>query len=238
MTLKENFPGPPLAGAERGGCMNGLELISEVERIHGDTIKENEGVLILDLSVYYPYDDIDSVSLDFDVYTNMDDGPNENLKQNGSVSNRRHPNKNYVTLSEKAGRKLGRYGYSIVAPIETLNEIKYLTVYFYEASSIPFMFELPLNIRLTKEKPCAGLDFNIGAKDEKNEVTVRLHTPCEDFGLGCWTPTFYTTSKEGVYEIAEKFGENLVSLITTTEGTGRLEQTITLPSCTREQIMV
>lgn len=218
--------------------MHGLELISEVERIHGSTIRENEGVLILDLSVYYPYCDIDSVFLDFDVFSNVDNGPNEKLKQNGSISNRRYPNKNYVTLSEKAGRKIGRYGYSIVAPFEELNEIKKLTVYFYETSSIPFMFELALDIRLTPEKPCAGLEFKISAKEEKNEITVRTHTPCEEFGHGCWRSAFYTTSKEGVYEIAEKFGENLVSLITVNEGTGMFEQTITLPSCTKEQILV
>lgn len=127
------------------------------------------GCIILDFGCYFPYDNQDLLDFSFSIGLNQ---PTD------YKLNHRYPNKNYVTISKKSGRKLSKMGYpyflelgehpmllSVTLGVRIFNEQLQMSK-DYKLSMV-----FPIQVNLTKEKPVSALSFRFDA--EKSQIDIR-----------------------------------------------------------------
>ena len=80
--------------------MHGEEVINEL----GEEISKGKGCIVFDFACYFPYADQDFLIFKF----KLGEEELEPYKYN-----HRYPNKDYVTISKKMGRRVSRIGYPV-----------------------------------------------------------------------------------------------------------------------------
>lgn len=152
------------------------EALDEITRITGE-IQEGYGVLLVRYDAWFAYNNDISMSVnvnciggqfteDFEAYHTLvlaDTRPKERLHDSfasgpimPSLIKRPYPNKNYVSLMAKNGRKQSKFGIPFVAPIETLNNISEIEFRLEEIGNlIERHFEFPVQVDVSKERPFA-----------------------------------------------------------------------------------
>ena len=158
-----------------------MELIDRIEEVQAE-LNNNRGCIIFDLSCYFPYLKQDKLTINFSI----------NSKKYDDIKlNHRYPNKNYVTVSKKNGRKLSKMGYpyfcELNKPISVQLQIN--IGFTDEKDTITYIF--PVEAELTKEKPVCYLSFN---QNFKNSFIELLTTYCVKNGY--WETITWTNDIE------------------------------------------
>ena len=125
--------------------MYGNEIINEL----GENIANGKGCIVFDFGCYFPYSNQDILTFEFKV---------GEMQLEPYKYNHRYPNKDYVTISKKMGRRVSKLGYPMFVTIDKdllmLLEIKI----GIKDDTIDFIF--PVNIKLTKKKPVCSLSLH------------------------------------------------------------------------------
>ena len=147
-----------------------MRLTDRIEEIQTE-LDNNMGCIIFDLSCYFPYIEQDKLTIDFSIGLEKCD----NIKLN-----HRYPNKRYVTVSKKNGRKLSKMGYpyfcELDKPIPMLLKIN--IGFTDEKDTITYIF--PVEVELTKEKPVCYLTFRQNFESSFIKLLTTYH--CENGG--------------------------------------------------------
>lgn len=168
-----------------------MEFIDRIEEIQTG-LDNNMGCIIFDLSCYFPYLKQDKLTINFSI----------NSKKCDDIKlNHRYPNKSYVTVSKKNGRKLSKMGYpyfcELDKPIPMLLQIN--IGFTDEEDTITYIF--PVEVELTKEKPVCYLSFK---QNFKNSFIELLTTYCCKDGYWetiTWTNDVETDNYKGMTTI-------------------------------------
>ena len=143
-----------------------------MRRVYPDLpeIENGTGILNFDIACYFPYRNQDIISIDFGLFSDdfLDPGKWDDVTDRFFLDtklNHRYPNKNYVTLSKRTGRKVSKTGYPVVDTIEKLNSYRYLIMRFSIWDEVGgFLF--PIKIELSEQKPIGNLSFQMGVDDD------------------------------------------------------------------------
>lgn len=125
--------------------MHGEEVINEL----GEEISKGKGCIVFDFACYFPYADQDFLIFKF----KLGEEELEPYKYN-----HRYPNKDYVTISKKMGRRVSRIGYPVFVD---LNE-EYFFILEIEVGIKDYKtvkLDFPVIVKLTEENLYAILDF-------------------------------------------------------------------------------
>ena len=129
--------------------MHGEEVINEL----GEEISKGKGCIVFDFACYFPYADQDFLIFKF----KLGEEELEPYKYN-----HRYPNKDYVTISKKMGRRVSRIGYPVFVD---LNE-EYFFILEIEVGIKDYKtvkLDFPVIVKLTEEKPVCNLGFHLKA---------------------------------------------------------------------------
>ena len=114
--------------------MHGEEVINEL----GEEISKGKGCIVFDFACYFPYADQDFLIFKF----KLGEEELEPYKYN-----HRYPNKDYVTISKKMGRRVSRIGYPVFVDLNEeyffILEIAMFIVHFYYGicSALKMLYE-------------------------------------------------------------------------------------------------
>ena len=199
------------------------DVAEDIKRMYGENMKEGTGVILLDIGYLFPYANQEDLCTDF-YLTDRYEQPeiNHNGITLGSiclrcadkelVRNHRYPNRGYVTLSSKVGRKVSREGCYLTAPADVMNRMKFLSVSYGFGEEMLQMI-IPVSIRLSSDKPYVCMSVRINLREPlrpelriiSNEFTkessIVMHTydtDCEKAGE-C-TPLYADPEKSEKYE--------------------------------------
>lgn len=163
-----------------------MRLIDRIEEVQTE-LYDNMGCIVLDLSCYFPYVEQDKLTIDFSLGMEKCD----NIKLN-----HRYPNKGYVTVSKKNGRKLSKMGYPYFCELDKqILMLLQINIGFKdEEDRITYIF--PIEVKLTKEKPVCYLSFRHNFKTSFMKLFTTYH--CEDGGM--ITITWTNDDKEDNYK--------------------------------------
>ena len=121
------------------------EIVNEL----GKEITNGKGCIVLDFSCYFPYANQDCLEFKF----KLGEDELEPYKYN-----HRYPNRDYVTISKKMGRRVSRIGYPVFVDLNDeyffILEIE-VGIKDYKTVQLGF----PVIIKLTEEKPVCNLGF-------------------------------------------------------------------------------
>ena len=125
--------------------MHGEEVINEL----GEEISKGKGCIVLDFACYFPYADQDFLIFKF----KLGEEEVEPYKYN-----HRYPNRDYVTISKKMGRRVSRIGYPVFVDLnEEYFFILEIEVGIKDYKTVKLGF--PVIVKLTEEKPVCNLGF-------------------------------------------------------------------------------
>ena len=151
--------------------MYGNEIINEL----GENIADGKGCIVFDFGCHFPYSNQDILTFEFKV---------GEMQLEPYKHNHRYPNKDYVTISKKMGRRVSKLGYPMFVTIDKdllmLLEIKI----GIKDDTIDFVF--PVNVKLTKEKPVCSLSLHFNF----DKMSFRFYTYCKK-GNG-WQSAIWT----------------------------------------------
>lgn len=140
-----------------------------------EQIKEGKGCIVFDFGCYFPYQNQDDLIFDFSIGLE---------KLSDKKRNHRYPNKGYVTLSRKIGRKVSKIGYPYFVDFE--EKFILLCLWLgYKEDNIKLIF--PLELSLSEDDPVCGLKLIF--LFEKGEFTFTSYYPESDVG---WNETLWT----------------------------------------------
>lgn len=125
----------------------------------GKLISSNNGFIAIDLGLYFPFLDPAFLSFRFEGAEDCNF-----IIPSDYVTNHRYPNKNYITVTQKLGKKLSKTGYILTAPIDKLNSIKYLVIYAGPEDAVR-VYKFKIKISLNKEHPYAIFNGRIKIND-------------------------------------------------------------------------
>ena len=149
--------------------------------------KENEGTVLINLDIYYPYGNWKqghSVEVAFmspetaEPYDTLD-----SLFPKDIAYIHQYPNKCFYSLSKKQGRNTCKAGYPIVAPIEEINSNAFMILrirgMFKTGETMYFM--IPVQFSLTKNKNICKLDIVVNYVCEKEKFAISISSSkCEN----------------------------------------------------------
>lgn len=166
--------------------MINMRLVDRMEEVQTG-LNNNMGCIIFDLSCYFPYIEQDKLTIDFSI----------GLEKCDDIKlNHRYPNKSYITVSKKNGKKLSKMGYpyfcELGKPIPMLLKIN--IGFTDEEDTITYIF--PVEVELTKEKPVCYLTFRQNFETSFIQLFTTYH--CE--GGGWRTITWTNDEKEDNYK--------------------------------------
>lgn len=158
--------------------MHGKEIIDEI----GKEIGTGKGCILFDFGCYFPYSLQEILNFSFQI---------GNTKIDDYKLNNRYPNKNYVTISKKYGRKVSKIGYpyyldigahTILLQIQVGIKSEYSTLE-NEGSTLIF----PIEVTLSEDKPVCGLRMKF-IFDEMG-IDFISYKKCD---IGGWKRTIWT----------------------------------------------
>lgn len=166
--------------------MIAMEYVEEIQ----PELDEGFGCIILDLGCYFPY--VQQNELIFYFTIGMDRPTDFKL-------NHRYPNRGYMTISKKIGRKVSKLGYPYFCKLG--KQEMFFTIHVgFGNNEICLLF--PLEVTLTKESPVCGLNFYYNF----DESTFSFCTNGKNNNLG-WSGTKWTNDFN-----CEPKGENVIIL--------------------------
>lgn len=147
----------------------------------GGKLPEGKGCINFDFACLFPYDNQDVLTFEF--------GLGEEI--GSQKHNHRYPNRNYVTISKKLGRKVSKIGFPFLVD---LNDEQLMILWIkigIEGKAVKLIF--PVKITLTKDEPVATLEghFNF----DKSRFTFTTYKPASD---GRWQQIIWTNDTEYV----------------------------------------
>lgn len=147
----------------------------------GGKLPEGKGCINFDFACLFPYDNQDVLTFEF--------GLGEEI--GSQKHNHRYPNRNYVTISKKLGRKVSKIGFPFLVD---LNDEQLMILWIkigIEGKAVKLIF--PVKIMLTKDEPVATLEghFNF----DKSRFTFTTYKPASD---GRWQQIIWTNDTEYV----------------------------------------
>lgn len=147
----------------------------------GGKLPEGKGCINFDFACLFPYDNQDVLTFEF--------GLGEEI--GSQKHNHRYPNRNYVTISKKLGRKVSKIGFPFLVD---LNDEQLMNLWIkigIEGKAVKLIF--PVKITLTKDEPVATLEghFNF----DKSRFTFTTYKPASD---GRWQQIIWTNDTEYV----------------------------------------
>lgn len=151
-------------------------IIKELDRLEVD-VPEDMGLLAMDFGAHFPYYDQDELRLRAILSTEpMNEGVFLDFGSQ-SILNNRYPNRDYLTISKKCGRKICRFGCFSIMPLEEeeLAVFRYLNV-GYDFHDKKVSVCIPISINMTKENSCAA--FNVTLMLERlyeSELEIRIY---------------------------------------------------------------
>ena len=158
-----------------------MRLTDIIEEVQTE-LDNNMGCIIFDLSCYFPYVEQEKLTIDFGI----------GLEKCDDIKlNHRYPNKGYVTVSKKNGRKLSKMGYPYFCELgKPLAMLLKINIGFKdEEDKITYIF--PIEVNLTKEKPVCYLTFRQSFKTSFMKLFTTYH--CEGGG---WRTITWTNDTE------------------------------------------
>lgn len=151
-----------------------MGITEELERL-GITPESGIGFFFLDFGAYFPYRNQEVLLLDASLST----GPKEtgkvlNIREN-CVLNNRYPNKHYVTMTEKFGRKLCKCGCVIPYSHGRLKEVEYLNIGYGFDGQMPIRMSIPITTDTSDEKPGVSIAVKLNL-ERPDEPDLRVDT--------------------------------------------------------------
>lgn len=145
----------------------------------GGKLPEGKGCINFDFACLFPYDNQDVLTFEL--------GLGEEI--GSQKHNHRYPNRNYVTISKKLGRKVSKIGFPFLVD---LNDEQLMILWIkigIEGKAVKLIF--PVKIMLTKDEPVATLEghFNFN----KSRFTFTTYKPASD---GRWQQIIWTNDTE------------------------------------------
>lgn len=160
---------------------------------------DGKGCLLLDFGMYFPYkDNQDMVVFDVVLLEQVITGEMKYIFGESDIKlNHRYPNKGYVTISKKYGRKVCSLGYPIVEDIELLNKMKYIMLKVGYKKQF-FTIFIPIKVSLSSDNPYAYITVHIDARDlldKEGIINIDVYTFKEMFD-NSYTVNHYTTKTD------------------------------------------
>lgn len=170
---------------------------------------ENDGCLLFDIGVYESCCFIrDNILVDIlllkELPENLADLSNDDLYPSDYKLNHRYPNKCYVTLSQTAGRKVSKCGYTFVEPIDVLNQYTYAVIRISNNSFMSKEYQIfifPILVLLTKEHRGSTICFHFmyeGSFYKKMSAMIYSPTFFMPFRDEGWNIILYTDDDDKV----------------------------------------
>lgn len=152
--------------------MHRMEVWNEINRI--TPVKEGQGVFTINASVFDGFSIMNLALFDKETdFATFDEYCNEANYGKDIKMNHRFLNSQYHTLSQKAGRKLSKIGYSFVDSIESLNK-KHLLCARIENKSGVVIYMIPIQISLTKDLPVGSCELWISSH-KWNKIRINTY---------------------------------------------------------------
>lgn len=150
------------------------------------------------------------------------------------VLNHRYPNRRYITVTSKHGRKLARHGVFLQLPLEKFNRFGYLNLYVCDPEKMSLQMTVPIRLWLTPDKPFAGMELRVMTNEIPTSVQI---TTCDGRGEVGWLCHEYTTSR---YRDSDHTLLRPVDVVVDGIAWKRIpeEQRITLRSCILDELFV
>lgn len=169
-----------------------------------DKIDEGKACIVFDFGCYFPYSNKEVLSFDFQL---------GNEKFDNIKLNKRYPNKDYVTISRKTGRRISKIGYPYFMEMSEFDNgsVNIILCINLGINQSQFTMIFPLVLLLTKENPVCALEFRINFDNMR--FTLSSNMPADDGG---WYKYRWTNSDSDV----ERFDEEYTALLATPDKTG------------------
>lgn len=156
-----------------------------------EKIKKGKGCIVFDFGCYFPFQNQYDLVFDFSV------GMDELIDKK---RNHRYPNKGYVTLSKKIGRKVSKIGYPYFVDFNNSHMLLALKV-GYKRNYVQILF--PLLLSLSKETPVCGLKLLFDFKEK--EFTFSSCYSNQECGINYTLWTNRTVQDENIENYNLKF---------------------------------
>lgn len=231
-------------------CFQMSRIIDELNRI--GLAAGGSAVFFLDFSAWFPY--LQESQNQLKLYASLSTEPGDagvvDRLHEQCVQNHRCPNKGWVCMTRKVGRKLFKYGGVFTLPallngFEVLNMFRYLNLgYSYQGRQF-VRLSVPIDIQVTDDKPWAAVTVQAALKDLDAPEFVLTVREGGDVG---WRPYVYSTDPDGWCTKMEMGGQGPERLTVLTAATSEEEamvskyvicnETVKLIPCAPEDIMV
>jgi len=179
------------------------DLIEELERIHGKPLSPEEGAILIDYSVYFPFPNKQMVVMDMVLLEDFNVDAKELFHSESVIQNHRFPNKNHITLTKVNGSKHCKFGTFLVDTRENLNKMKYIAFQVYLDGIAAYVGIFPIQFELTEEKPFVSLTCFGGAIVSRSDFKDFRLVALEPKEEGVWIMHYSLTSKED-YETTDE----------------------------------
>lgn len=166
--------------------------LENITRVTGD-IPPNHGILMLQYDTWYVGEDdvelkiILSTTDDIIKLAHTSSNPSFKPKEKpflNTITKRPYPNKNYISLAYKNGRRQYKTGIPFVAKLEELNKIDTIKIIMQSKGlKIYRLFEFPVSIKMTKEKPYARISIKDFTYINDEYDYLRMNIKDEQFRL-------------------------------------------------------
>ena len=180
--------------------MYGVNVLRDVERVEGNKMKDGYGFICVDLGIFTPLKDQSKTSASIIFYKEMpsaqylsDINYSEKEVTDDSIMNHRYPNKGYLTLSKRNGKKVSKSGYAVVDTIDALNQYQYISITVKNGCSVKIHI-MPMSVKLTKSKPFSRVSVRIMQESESSSDIITVSTYKLD-GKG-WKEKIYCNPKD------------------------------------------
>lgn len=130
--------------------------------LNNEAVKElggklnGKGCIVFDLACYFPYSNQEILNFGF----RLDNEEPEPYKLN-----HRYPNRGYVTISKKDGRRLSKLGYPLFVELDREQSVMLSVIIGTNDDEGELLF--PIHVTLTKEEPVCALGMHLDY-DKKN----------------------------------------------------------------------
>lgn len=164
-----------------------MRFKDELERL-GVERPGGMGVFLMDYAAWFPYTNQDSLVLEASLSTGArGEGTVCDMRKTG-VQNNRYPNKGWLCLSGKYGRKICKNGCFVMEPLDVLNNYKYLNIgYGFEGRGMARM-SVPVNFGVTENRPGAGLEVYLMIKDPNSpDLVITAYEKTSEMGWEAFT---------------------------------------------------
>ncbi len=174
-------------------------------------IPDDRALLFVDLAVHFPYNNPEIVFMDMDIITKTDINSHLSLNaigkrvkdrtnlasRNGGVITNSYPNKEFLTLRRKNGKKVTKYGYPIYGTPDELNSIEGLALHIGILDRWSTLI-LPVHLDLKENYEGTAISIKITGVYEPDATTtidVTCSKKAED-NIG-WMIDSYSSDPEG-----------------------------------------